>query len=213
MGKLQEITDKYSSLPYMTHEQAIYLKDIIAGNKFKSICELGHFHGKGSVYIGSILEEQGFGKLTTYDIIPTRVTPNIQQLVEEFSLSDFVEPVVTMEGYVWDLAELIRTGSKRFDFCYIDGGHTFESTTIAFILIDLLLDKNGIVIFDDYNWTLESNILTNPGIFNIPMYRSNTEKQRKTPPIKMVCDLVVPNYNYTLLEIVDRFGWAVFQKN
>jgi len=212
MTKLEQITEKHIKLPYMKHKQALYMREIIQKNKLKNLCELGHYHGKSSIYIGSILEEQGFGTLTTFDILATKVSPNIHTLINEFSLEEFVIPVVTTEGYVWELAKLIREKNHRFDFCYIDGGHTFESTALAFVLIDMLLDKNGIIIFDDVLWTVE-NCVADAGnsILNIPIYRSSTALQRSTPQVKMVCDLLLPHYNYTLLETVD--DWAVYQKN
>jgi predicted O-methyltransferase YrrM len=190
------------------------MRDIIQRYKLKNLCELGHFHGKSSIYLGAILEEQGFGTLTTFDILATKVTPNINTLISEFSLEKFVNPIVTTEGYTWDLSKLIEKNDTRFDFCYIDGGHTFESTLLAFILTDILLDKGGIIIFDDIDWTVEKSISAfGSAILNVPMYRSNTPHQQATPQVKMVCDLIVSKYDYTLIENKDEFNWAVFQKN
>ena len=213
MLKISEITKKYSKLPYMSHEQALLMRDIIHKNKFKNLCELGHFHGKSSIYLGAILEEQGFGKLTTFDISVTKVTPNINTLINEFSLEKFVNPIVTDEGYVWDLAKLIKSNAEKFDFCYIDGGHTFESTTLAFILIDILLDKGGVIIFDDLYWTVNKSISSfGNAILSIPIYANSSPVQRETEQIKMVCDLIVPHFNYKLIEINHNFRWAIFQK-
>jgi len=212
MTKIEQITEKYSNLPWMTHAQALYMREIIQKNKLKNLCELGHLHGKSSIYLGSILEEQGFGTLTTFDILSNKASPNIHNLISEFSLENIINPIVTTEGYVWDLAGLIRENKNKFDFCYIDGDHTFESTMLAFVLIDLLLEKNSIVIFDDVNWTIEESVANNGNaILNIPSYRSSTAHQRSIPQVKMVCDLIVPHYNYTLLETVN--DWAVYQKN
>jgi predicted O-methyltransferase YrrM len=212
MTKLEQITEKYTDLPYMSHKQAMYMKEIIQKNKLKNLCELGHYHGKSSIYIGAILEEQGFGMLTTFDISGNKVLPNIHNLINEFSLEKFINPVVTTEGYVWGLSKLIDDGNHKFDFCYIDGGHTFESTALAFILVDILLEKNGIIIFDDINWTAEKHIINfGNSILNMPTYRNSTPLQRSTAQVKMVCDLIVSKYNYTLIETVD--DWAVYQKN
>lgn len=211
MNKLNAITEKYKNLPYMDHPRALYMREIIQKFKCKSLCELGHLHGKSSIYIGSILEEQGFGKLMTYDLRYN--SPSIINLIKEFNLEQFVEPIISAEGYVWDLAKLIKEQSIKFDFCYIDGSHTFESTTLGFILIDLLLEPNGIIIFDDLDWSLEKSIsIFGNGMLTIPAYKGQTELQKKTPQVKMVCDLIVPKYNYQLLEVVDNFEWAIFQK-
>ena len=215
MNKINSITEKYANLPYMKHEQALLMRNIIQQNEFKNLCELGHFHGKSSIYLGAILEEQGFGKLTTFDVTwSEKLTPRIYSLINEFSLEEYVTPVVTTEGYAWVLAELIKSSNQKFDFCYIDGAHTFESTTIAFVLIDILLDNGGIIIFDDLHWTVNKSAATlGNAILDIPLYRNSTNKQKDTAQVKMVCDLILPNYNYTLVEIIDKFGWAIFRKN
>jgi len=100
MNKITSITEKYANLPYMKHDQALLMREIIQQNKFKNLCELGHFHGKSSIYLGAILEEQGFGKLTTFDVTwSEKLTPRIHNLINEFSLEEYVTPVVTTEGY------------------------------------------------------------------------------------------------------------------
>jgi len=214
MNKINAITEKYTTLPYMNHDQALFMRDIIQKHKFKNLCELGFCHGKSSIYLAAILEEQGFGKLTTFDTTWSEtITPKIHNLIDEFSLKDYVTPIISREGYTWDLAKLIKSNAEKFDFCYIDGGHTFESTALAFVLIDILLDKESIIIFDDLYWTVNKSISAfGNGVLSVPMYKDSTFIQRKTEQVKMVCDLIVPHFNYKLIEINDNLGWAIFQK-
>lgn len=209
MKKINDITNKYENLPWMNEDQALYIRKIIQQYKCKNLCELGHLHGKSSIYIGAILEEQGFGKLTTFDSCYNDSSPNIQSLIKEFGLENFIEPVLSFEGYHWDLAKHINEKKSKFDFCYFDGCHTFNSTGLAFTLVDLLLDKGGIVIFDDYIWTIEDH----PAVLDIIGYQYSTAEQIKTSQVKMVCDVIVQNYNYSLIEIVDDLNWAIYQKN
>jgi len=211
MNKLNEISKKYNDLPYMTHEQALYLRDLIFKYKCRSLCELGTFHGKSSVYIGSILEEQGIGHLYTFDLM--RATPSVFDLLKEFDLEKFVTPVVSPEGYAWDLSDIIQKQERKFDFCYIDGGHTFESTALAFILTDILLEPGGILVFDDIRWTVEKSI-KNYGskILSISIYRNSTPKQKIIPQVKMVCDVIVSNYRYKLIDEPEHIDWRVYQK-
>jgi predicted O-methyltransferase YrrM len=211
MNKLNEISKKYNDLPYMTHEQALYMRDLILNYKCKSLCELGTLHGKSSVYIGSILEEQGIGHLYTFDLI--RATPSVFDLLKEFYLEKFVTPIVSPEGYTWDLSDIIQKQERKFDFCYIDGAHTFESTALAFILTDILLEPGGIIVFDDVYWTVEKSIKKyGSKILSIYPYRYSTLKQKMIPQVKMVCDVIIPNYRYTLIEELEHFNWRVYQK-
>ena len=214
MNKINQITEKYKDLPYMDHKRALYLRKIIHQYKLKSLCELGHYHGKSSIYLGAILEEQGFGKLLTFDIISNKVSPNIKELIKEYNLEKYVIPIVSEEGYAWDLARLINNRNQSFDFCYIDGGHTFESTTIAFVLTDILLEKNGILIFDDISWTLNKVTKSEDDpLLKIPMHRSSTNYQKSIEQVRMVCDTIVSRYNYSLIEVIEDLDWIVFKKN
>ena len=213
MIKINAITEKYATLPYMSHGQALYMRDIIQKNKFKNLCELGHFHGKSSIYLGAILEEQGFGKLTTFDQTwSERLVPRIYDLIDEFSLKEYVTPVISAEGYIWELTKLIESNAQKFDFCYIDGAHSLQDTALAFVLTDILLDKGGIIIFDDLNWTLGAYIATlSDDVANRLRFKNITPIQKNTAQVKMVCDLIIPHYNYTLLEIINN-NWAIYQK-
>jgi len=193
----------------MDHERALYMRDIILKYGSKSLCELGHYFGKSSIYIGSILEEQGFGHLTTFDL-KSNSRP-IDNLIKEFNLENLITVIQSKEGYIWDLVKHIAD-NKKFDFCYIDGGHTFESTSLAFILIDILLDKDGIIIFDDVSWTLERAIKFDPTITKIPMYMGVTEKQRSIPGVQMVCDILLPHYSYKLIDNNQLLDWRIYQK-
>ena len=211
MKKLNLISEKYKDLPYMNHQQALYIRDIILKNSFQNICELGHFHGKSSIYIASILEEQGYGKLTTFDMFSTlaKPGPSIFQLVNEFSLQNYVNVCLSNEGYIWDLSNLIqRKKEKIFDLVYIDGGHTFESTALAFVLIDLLLKDNGIIIFDDLHWSINKSVAAE----HIDIYKNSTALQKSTEQIKMVCDIIVSNYHYDLVDTIQDFDWVVYKK-
>jgi len=195
----------------MTHEQALYMRDLILKYKCKSLCELGTFHGKSSVYIGSVLEELGMGHLYTFD--KSQMTPSVIDLLKEFNLENFVTPIISVEGYTWDLSDIIQKRELKFDFCYIDGGHTFESTGLAFILIDLLLEPNGIIVFDDINWTIVKSVKNHGSkILSISTYRNSTLKQKMIPQVKMVCDVIVSNYRYKLIEELECFNWRVYQK-
>ena len=208
-NKFKIIKEKYEHLPYMREEQAAYLRSIILDNQFRSLCELGHYHGKSSLYMAAVLEEQGFGHLTTFDRLSTKVNPNILELLEEFDLKKYVTPIVSQEGYLWDMAQRIQEQKGKFDFCYLDGGHSFETTALGFVLIDLVLEKNGIVIFDDYSWTIEEAM---PKFYLKTAYRDTTEKQRKNKNIKMVCDIIVNNYNYELVDYKPELDWIVYRK-
>ena len=53
------------------------------------------------------------------------------------------------------LIQLLSTGEKRFDLVYIDGSHTAPDVLLDAVLAFRLLRIGGIMIMDDYLWTME----------------------------------------------------------
>lgn len=215
MIKINQITEKYKDLQWMRHEHAIILRNFILENRLKNLCELGFLHGKSSVYIGAILEEQGFGKLTTFDIIRKnkKRIPEIYDLIKEFSLENYIDVIESTEGYLWDLFPILQNKTKTFDFCYIDGEHTYESTALAFYFIDQLIEPNGIILFDDYSWSINKSISNDPKkIKNFPHWIFMTDKQKNSKGVKMVCDVLLPLKNYELLNVPNNVDWKFFKK-
>ncbi len=48
------------------------------------------------------------------------------------------------------LANLVKE-KEKFDFAYVDGSHLFENVFMDFYYTSILLNKDGIVLFDDCN--------------------------------------------------------------
>lgn len=53
------------------------------------------------------------------------------------------------------LVQLLSTGEKRYDLIYIDGSHTAPDVLLDAVLAFRLLRIGGIMIMDDYLWTME----------------------------------------------------------
>jgi cephalosporin hydroxylase len=53
------------------------------------------------------------------------------------------------------LIQLLSTGEKRFDLIYIDGSHTAPDVLLDAVLAFRLLRIGGVMIMDDYLWTME----------------------------------------------------------
>ena len=53
------------------------------------------------------------------------------------------------------LIQLLSTGERRFDLVYIDGSHTAPDVLLDAVLAFRLLRIGGIMILDDYLWTME----------------------------------------------------------
>jgi len=53
------------------------------------------------------------------------------------------------------LIQLLSTGEKRYDLIYIDGSHTAPDVLLDSVLAFRLLRIGGVMILDDYLWTME----------------------------------------------------------
>jgi predicted O-methyltransferase YrrM len=88
------------------------------------------------------------------------------------------------------LPELVKK-EQRIDFAFIDGWHTFDHTLIDFFYIDQMLNVGGVVVFDDVGY----------------------------PAIRRVCDFVLTNRDYEILDSVHlnngngMRGWGKRQLN
>jgi len=53
------------------------------------------------------------------------------------------------------LVKLLSEGSERFDLIYIDGSHQAPDVLTDAVLAFMLLKVGGLLIFDDYLWSME----------------------------------------------------------
>src|SRR5262249_11157390 len=91
----------------------------------------------------------------------------------------------------------------KFDLCYFDGGHSWDETGFAFLLIDKLLTPGAWVIFDDLDWTMA----TAPSLAN----STHPEVERQFRQVRKVWEILVPEANY-INKQETTFGWGIAQK-
>lgn len=65
------------------------------------------------------------------------------------------------DSYNWNLGllSLERGGLPLFDYCFLDGAHTFAIDALNFFLCDRLTRVEGFIDFDDYDWRLRGSSL------------------------------------------------------
>jgi len=213
MKSTEKICKELEKIPYMKYRQAEIIKSLITDNNFRNAIELGFYHGKSSVLIASIFEEIGEGHLTTFDLENARERePNIIQLLNDYNLSHRVTPVFCERSYTWELAKIIQdTKEPIYDFCYLDGAHTWDPTGFGFFLIDMLLKPGGIIIFDDINWTINKSPAYKKALSEgKDPYMQYSEDEKNTPAIRIVLQELVQPRGYLCREIREvQWGIAV----
>jgi hypothetical protein len=108
------------------------------------------------------------------------------------------------DSYTYTLARMLRQGKHRsFNYVFIDGAHEWHHDGFAFFLADMMLPVGGIIVFDDYPWTIAGSPSVNPKKHPAVLKRF-TMKQIEEAHIKEVCDVLIdedPRF-----KVVER-GW------
>lgn len=201
---LTKVKQVVGNLPYMGLNKAQTIGNFIHKYNISSILELGFYHGVSTCYMAAILEEMGRGSIVTIDLHSAKQRqPNIEQLLEKFGYQAIVQYYYEPVSYNWRLMKLIESQEKTFDFCYLDGGHDWYNTGLAFFLVDKLLRPGGWIIFDDLDWTMEH--IEAKWAVRKPL------EERVTPQVRKVWELLVkPHPNY--INFFEQDGWGYVQK-
>lgn len=199
-------------LQYMSHGRAEFMRDFIRRHDISSILEIGFFKGKSTAYFAAILEDLGRGHVTTIDKASAlEHRPNIHAVLEATGLAGRVTPVFADRSHTWELGKMVRKHPRpRFDFCYFDGGHTWDVTGFGFVLVDMLLEPGGWIIFDDLDWTIEASLASSP--HREKSYRRYGEDERSFPGVRMVFETLVKEFGYGSMGEVERFSWGIARK-
>lgn len=208
---LSNVNDKLKDVPYMTLAQASRLAKFMIENNIKDCLELGCYQGKSTAFLSAILKHNGGGTVTTVDRTEALDhSPNVHEVLERLDLADIVTVFLERRSLTWRLMKMLEEAAlPRFDFCYFDGGHSWDVTGFAFLLVDRLLRPGGWVLFDDLGWTYSS--MLKPGK-NVPGWLANMpDEERTTPQVRKVWELLVKtSSNYT--DFREEGQWAFARK-
>jgi len=211
MSKFDEITEGFRKVKYMNEARARVLRALVEEHDARDILEIGFFRGKSSLYIGAMLEDRGGGRLVTIDRKSAAgLKPNIHDLLHRSGLGHRVTPLFAYRSFTWELLKLIRSEPRpAFDLCYFDGGHTWDDTGFGFVLVNMLLRPGGVIVFDDIDWSIENSPAYNKDPAQMAPY---SEDERTAATVRLVWDVLVPEFGYERIREIDRVGWAVARK-
>lgn len=199
--KLTEISTLVKRIPHTGPEKGAVIYEAIRQNRFQSCLELGFACGAGSSYIAAALDENGGGRLTAVDMPVARERrPSGPELLDRVGLAGYVDFVFHELGYNWFLIDALESGT-RYDFCFLDGAHTWDVDALAFLIVAKILKPGGIIIFDDLDWTYAKS----PTMKDKPV----PDRVRTTPAIRKIVELLVqPNADFEWLGEKEGLGLA-----
>ena len=212
MSLLEKIDAQIGSLQYMSLEKAFFMRDFIRKNGCRNLLEIGFFKGKSSTYFAAILEELEEGHLVTIDTQNAMSRkPNIKEVLSITGLSHRVTPIFAERSFTWELRKLILKNPRpQLDFCYFDGGHTWDVTGFGFLLVDMLLKPGGWIIFDDLDWTIDLSLRSPPN--RAKQYDRYCSDEKSTPGVRSVYELIVPHLGYSNFEEIKEYQYGIARK-
>lgn len=95
------------------------------------------------------------------------------------------------DSYNWSLIKLLQAqnGVPFFDYCFLDGAHTFAIDALNFFMCDKLTKIGGYIDFDDYNWRIRGSSL-DPS--RVPIIADQyTEEQIDAKQVALIVDELV----------------------
>lgn len=97
------------------------------------------------------------------------------------------------ESYSWTLALLLREMRARgedgvFDFVYLDGAHVWAHDAPAALALIPLLRPGGVLLLDDFRWTLAASPTLNPERHK-PTAANYAPGQIETPHVALICEV------------------------
>lgn len=211
MSKFDEITKQFGKVKYMNEARARILRDLLEEQDATDVLEIGFFRGKSSLYIGAMLEDRGRGGLVTIDRqSAARLKPNIHDLIERSGMAHRIRPVFAYRSFTWELLQLVQsTPRPQFDFCYFDGGHTWDDTGFGFVLVNMLLRPGAMIVFDDIDWTIAGSAAYRKDPERAALY---SEDERAAKTVRLVWEVLLPEFGYERIREISEVGWAVGRK-
>lgn len=175
------------------------LYELVSREGVSDVLELGFANGTSTAYMAAALDEKKRGSIVTIDR-PDALErhPDIHTVLGSLGLRPWVTPIVTPTSYTWELLKMLEanmTGAQTrrcFDFCFLDGSHTWETDGFAFLLVDRLLRLDRWIVFDDVAWSFE----TSPTLRRSERTRRMSPDERATQQIRKVVDLLVRPAGY-----------------
>ena len=201
-----------SGIPYTSASKGRLFYDLVMTRRPKSILELGFAHGVSTCYFAAAATQIGGCTITAVDLDQSRhVDPTIETLVQKMGFGAVVTVRREQSSYTWFLKKEIQSQTNgnvctpKYDLIFIDGPKDWTNDGCAFFLADKLLNDGGAIIFDDYNWSYQSDEeargVRHEHGYVFPLMSPDEYRE---PQIKAVFQLLVLQHpNYGEFEIMD----------
>jgi predicted O-methyltransferase YrrM len=210
--KFQNIEKILKHIPHMKPQEGKLIYQFILENDIHNILELGFAHGTSTCYMAAALDEIGSGSIITIDQhLAKKREPDIFTLLKTTNFENYVQPIFCDTSYNWELLKILEKQNENgrtktiFDFCFIDGAHSWEVDGLAFFLVEKLLKAGGWILFDDVDWKFGDS----KSIKNMEFVLNMPDEQKNTAQVEKIFHLLVSQHSdFEDFQIKNRWGWA-----
>jgi predicted O-methyltransferase YrrM len=193
----------YSSVAAPADDAVRLVSEILQRNPEPTLCEIGVGIGATSLELCRLLDSRG--EIYFFDF-EDRIAHLLRDLANAgySNIKGFGCERKRFNSYNWPLAKLALASRTTqpggiFDFVYLDGAHVFHHDAPTAVLLKELIKANGVVLFDDCEWTLANapHLSGNHGptgwarfLWDYLYIRwSYGTEQISHPHVAMICDL------------------------
>jgi len=129
--------------------QCEFLQKIINDNGFSNSVEIGFAHGMSTLAITEGIVKRGGKHIVIDKYQKSNWGGNGLDLISQ---AGYTHDLIFHEDYCFNaLYGLLKEG-KRFDFAYIDSTKLFDWLLVDFFLLDKMLIKGAVIVFDDVSF-------------------------------------------------------------
>jgi predicted O-methyltransferase YrrM len=154
------IPDLYSQLNIerrpvsLTKAEAEFIYVLLKQTGIKKTLEIGLAYGCSAAYIIAASESQHHA----IDKEQSKIWKNLG--IENLEMLNLDHHLKLQEDWSHNALPKLLSQGLNFDFVFIDGDHKFDGIMNDFYYVDLLLNENGYVLFDDL-WMKATQIVVN----------------------------------------------------
>ena len=205
-------TNGYKTISEPSKNVVYYLEDCLKNNDNPiSVAEIGIGIGATSIEIVKRLRKIDSFYFFSYE-------SDVRELEVDLEATDYCKcklyPMgnsrAIYDSYNWKLGSLCLENDKLFNLAYLDGAHSFCHDGLAAVLLKKLLKPNGILIFDDVNWSYQKSPTMNPEKRPRTLKEYSLEQVR-TNQVKRVIDVFMEN-DKNWKRIGDITDQAIYRK-
>lgn len=138
------------------------------------ILEVGSFEGRSALFFLNFIPQS---VITCIDLFKDDLSDRF-----DFNLRDYQDRLIKMKGSAIGHLDSLQNNVGKFSIIYLDAAKSRDAALIMSLLAWPLLQKNGIMIWDDYEWGKGRGREDRPhdGIdFFLDMYADNIKFLRK----------------------------------